>query len=770
MHKINVSVRHLVEFILRGGSIDSGFFLSPTRALEGTRVHQRIQRLRKNEAEDVGGIYKKEVHLSAEYEYEGICFCIEGRADGIFTLDGEVTIEEIKSTFMTLSRIEKNTDHWHWAQAKCYAYMYALFQKIDEVSCALIYGHIETNDLITFVESFSTKVLESFVLGLIEKYWDFAQLEIDRKAEVCLTGKALQFPFGSYREGQRELAVSIYAAIRNKKKLFAQAPTGIGKTMAALFPAVKALSEGMGEKIFYLTSKVVQRQLAENTLKYMVDKGLVICSITLTAKEKICIQEKRSCNPLHCNYANGHFNRVNAAILDCIRNEIIITRDIVEEYSHKHQVCPSEYALDLAIFCHVVICDYNHVYDPKAKLRRFFQDGGDFILLQDEAHNLVDRGREMFSAGVHRKEFAALRKDLGREHSLYKSLGLVTKKIRSGDFQLKELTDSLGEFSSTCELWLKENSGENSNDSLPDELEKILSVYFTTLDFLRISDLYDERYITYKDSDYIRLFCLDPSYLLGLEQKKSRACIFFSATLTPLPYFQGILGGCSDDFLLRIKSPYPRENLCLVIDSRVSTKYKHRDQSLEAIVESLYAMVTAKPGNYMAFFPSYAYLDQVYERFADKYKHIEVMQQQQKTVDEKEFLARFEPSSCLLGFVVLGGAFSEGIDLKGDRLIGAAIVGVGLPQISHERDVISEYFTANGKNGFDYAYIYPGMNKVLQAAGRVIRTETDKGVVFLIDSRYTELSYRRLFPKEWEGYIKLTNRDRPEDVLRDFWG
>jgi len=774
MHTVHVSVRHLVEFMLRSGSIDAGFFASgagKNRALEGTRVHQRIQRLRKREAESEGGSYRREVSLHTEIEYKDICFRLEGRADGIFSIDGADTIEEIKSTLLPLSLLEKDTSHWHWAQAKCYAYIYALSQGIQEISVSVIYGHIETEAHITLSETFSLQDLEFFVLGLVSRYWDFAKLEADCAAEYKSTGAALTFPYGDYRTGQRELAVAVYAAVQNKKKLFAQAPTGIGKTMATLFSAVKALSGGMGEKIFYITSKVVQRHLAEDALCQM--QGLVMRSITLTAKDAICFQETRLCNPENCAYADGHFDRINAAILDCIRNETIITRAIAEAYARKHRVCPSEYVLDLSLFCQLIICDYNHVYDPKAKLRRYFQDGGDFILLQDEAHNLVDRGREMFSAGIHRNAFAKLRKMLKKGHALYKISGVAAKKIREhsahaapqdASLAPEELRLALGEFAAACEIWFKENPMQNA--------EEILQVYFSALDYLRVADLYDERYTAYKEPDYVRLFCLDPSYLLRQEQKKSRACIFFSATLTPLSYFHGILGGDDDDYLLRLGSAFPRKNLCLVVESRISTKYKLRDQSLEAIAERLYEMVQAKPGNYLAFFPSYAYLTQVYELFMDSYKDtdVEVIRQHQGEGNDRDFLAHFtDGDSHLLGFAVLGGVFSEGIDLKGERLIGAAVIGVGMPLISQARDIISNYFTANGKNGFDYAYIYPGMNKVLQAAGRVIRTEQDCGVVLLIDSRFAERHYTQLFPPEWAGYVNLNDRCKPEDVYTAFW-
>jgi len=753
VHKVHVSVRHLVEFILRSGSINSGFFISSKRALEGTRIHQRIQRERKKEAEESGAVYKKELQLRTEYIYKDICFCIEGRVDGIFILNNSVTIEEIKSTLLPLSQIDKDVDHWHWAQAKCYAFIYALQQNLNEISCALIYSHVETEEQITFTEIFSFDALEAFVLGLIAKYWDFAKMDADRQEIARETGMKLDFPFNAYRGGQREMAVAVYAAVKNKKKLFSQAPTGIGKTMATLFSAVKAIAAGMGDKIFYLTSKTVQRHLAETALNQMADKGLRMRSITLTAKDKICFNTERACNPQFCKYADGHFDRVNTAILDCITNECLINRITVEDYAKKHTVCPSEFALDLADFCHIVIGDYNHAYDPKAKLKRFFQDGGDYIILLDEAHNLVDRGREMFSASLHRNEFAKLRKNLSAKHPLYKILGKVVTIIRS--YKTKDdVTAVLQNLSAACELWFKDN---------PADGDEILPVYFAAMDFLRVAELYDERYTTMQAENFIKLFCLDPSYLLGVEQKKSRTSIFFSATLTPLPYFQGILGGSEEDFLLRLGSPFPRENLCLVVDGNISTKYNNRQHSLDTIAQRLHIMVQAKPGNYMAFFPSYAYLNQVYDMYTANYG--DAIKQEQGV--DNDFLSKFDKDSAVLGFVVLGGAFSEGIDLKGERLIGAAVVGVGMPQLSSDRDVIAEYFTKNNKRGFNYAYLYPGMNKVLQAAGRVIRTESDKGVVMLIDERYLEYSYRSLFPAEWEGYIQLKNNLNNE--LENFW-
>ena len=796
MYNIQLPVRHLVEFILRSGSIDTGFFImSNDRALDGTKVHNRIQRTRKKEAEAAGGTYKKEVRLSAEYVFNDITFELSGRADGVYITDGCVVIDEIKSVtnfenlpsdselpseqVLLIQPTQNQTSQdqpaqgqpaqgqpvsetnrfglnpLHLAQARCYGYMYCASNGCDEnssIALNLIYGHIETDACKNYTESFTFSELTAFVNGLIEKYYEFAKMDIERIAEAIETGEALSFPFGQYRKGQRELAVSVYAAIKQEKKIFVQAPTGIGKTISTLFPAVKAVSKGLGDRIFYVTSKTVQRNLAEDALSRMENAGLKIRSVTLTAKDKICFKETRVCNPDYCEYANGHFDRVNAAILDCIKNETLITRAVAEDYAQKHMVCPSEFVLDLSLFCHIVVCDYNHVYDPKAKLKRFFTDGGDFILLQDEAHNLVDRSREMFSASLHRRDFTSLRKLLKSKHPLYKSLGAVAKAIDDDPLNAALV------FTADCELWFANNQDDD-----------ILSLYFTVMDYIYVSDLYDERYTTLREDGSIKLYCLDPSFLLAKEQKKSRSCVFFSATLSPLHYFQKILGGDEDDFKLRLGSPFPRENVCIAVDSRISTKYKHRDMSLNAVADSLYNMVNGENGNYIAFFPSYAYLEQVFNVFTQEYGDIEAVRQQQ---GESDFILHFESERSadkFLGFAVLGGAFSEGIDLVGNRLIGAAIVGVGMPQISAERDIIADYFNKEGKRGFDYAYVYPGMIKVMQAAGRVIRTEQDRGVILLIDSRYAETDYKDLLPPEWGGYVRLSAGRELRDVLQEFW-
>jgi Rad3-related DNA helicase len=504
-------------------------------------------------------------------------------------------------------------------------------------------------------------------------------------------------------------------------------------------------------------------------------------SITLTAKEKICMFGK--CNPLICPNAHGHFDRVNGAILDLVENNTVITREVVQKYADKHLVCPFELGLDASLFCDCIICDYNHVYDPKSKLKRYFTEGGDFIVLTDEAHNLTDRARDMFSADLTKVEFDLVSKMFPGEQQL-KKLGkriakeilAVAKEGRPSDnpvsytmkVSLEKLFQRLIDFAAEAHEIL-----ENGNPS-----DELLQLYFRAMDFLRVSELYDARYTTFVEMQQegkpsIKLLCLDPSLLLAKAESASLASVFFSATLTPLPYFRQILGGDEKDYILQLRSPFSPKNLCLMADKSISTKYVDREKSYEPIAKDLSVMAKSKAGNYIAFFPSYDYLNKVLAIFTEKYPNIPTLAQSSGMDDKNReaFLESFKPGGkqTLLGFAVLGGVFSEGIDLKSDRLIGAAIIGVALPLICPERDAISKYYQESGKRGFDYAYVYPGMNKVLQAAGRVIRSETDRGAVLLIDSRYGRSDYKDLFPPEWAHCIYLNGYSTQEKMLKNFW-
>ncbi|KYH34700.1 bifunctional ATP-dependent DNA helicase/DNA polymerase III subunit epsilon [Clostridium tepidiprofundi DSM 19306] len=774
---ISISVRNLVEFVLRSGDLDMRF-MGTSRAIEGTRAHQKVQK-------SMGDEYNAEVYLSHVFEKDDITIELAGRADGIIEYDGVVIVDEIKTTTKTLEYIEEDYNIVHWAQAKCYAYMYALQNELKEIYVQLTYYQLDTKNIKRFKRIFTIEELEKFFDDIINRYFIWAKWTYNWRNIRDKSIEELGFPFKNYRKGQREFAVAVYSTIREGGKLFAQAPTGIGKTIGTVFPSIKAVGEGLSSKIFYLTAKTITRTVAENAFNKLRQNGLRFKTITLSAKDKICPNPGVGCNPESCEYARGHFDRVNDAIFD-ILNKDEFTRETIEEYAQKYRICPFEFSLDVALWSDGIICDYNYAFDPRVYLRRFFQDNsGDYIFLIDEAHNLVDRSREMFSAEIYKKPILELKKktkELAPKVSKYlnklNSFMVKGRKLcEKENFYLQkdapqDIYTSIRKFISEAEEWLVDNPEA-------DFREDLLQFYFDALSFIRTSETYDDRYVTYyekiNDDVKLKLFCLDPSYLLKEAMKRGKASILFSATLTPLPYFIKILGGDENSYRMRLKSPFPQENLHLFINDRISTKYRNREFTYDKVTNVIEKTIQNNKGNYLIFFPSYRYMEEVYYRFIAKNEGLDIkviIQKSNMLENEREnFLKEFEieREDTLVAFAVMGGIFGEGIDLVGDKLSGAIIVGVGLPQICFERNIIRDYFDEKLNLGFEYAYVYPGMNKVMQAVGRVIRTDADKGVVVLIDERFGHENYRKLFPEEWSHAVYVKNLKDIERRVSKFW-
>ncbi|MCL2564468.1 MAG: ATP-dependent DNA helicase [Defluviitaleaceae bacterium] len=783
METIKIPVRKIIDLIMRCGDIDSGF--SDVSAMhKGAAIHRKIQK-------KAGENYQKEVSLKLRVQIEGINVVVQGRADGIITeSNGTVIIDEIKTTTLPLDRIFIQHEQ-HLGQGKCYAYMYlqTLENPPELISVQLTYYQLESKEIRKHKWDFTIDELSDFFSDLMHKYGEWLRFEKEYKIMRDKAIMEMLFPFESYRKGQRELAVAFYRSIIAGKKLYACAPTGIGKTLSVLFPSIKAIGMGSALKLFYLTAKTVTRTVAEDAMMLMINKGLHIKSITLRAKEKTCINEECICSPSHCPYAKGHYDRVNDAIMDLIKNNDLITPHITEAYAKKHQVCPHELGLDASVWCDLVIGDYNHLFDPTVYLKRFFVDeNNDYVFLIDEAHNLLERARDMYTACLNKGSFSSIRNRLKDKDGSSKQLRKAFRNINSYLVNLHkahgEQKDHVSqvrnvEFSNLVTIasvtmgeWLSVKKNDNH------ELYKeILNLYFDVAKFIMISEIYDEHYTTIyeiRGADvYITLFCLDPSNVIAQKLAFGKSAILFSATLTPLPFYRGILGGNTDDPMIYLPSPFDGNRLLTVAHLGVSTRYKDRDNSYLPITETIYTAICHKKGNYFVFFPSYEYLHRVYELFCDNYPNVKTLvQQNTMTEDERaEFLADFDKDNqeTLVGFAVLGGVFSEGIDLKGDRLIGAIIVSVGIPKISLRQDQIMDYYDKKNGQGYDYAYIYPGMNKVLQAAGRVIRTESDSGVVLLIDSRYRVAKYRGLLPSYWENVRLIQNTGELKILTKDFF-
>jgi DNA excision repair protein ERCC-2 len=773
---LKTSVRNLVEFILRQGDLAVGGFQRRDRAAIGIWGHQRIQKSRPDG-------YKAEVAIAHVVERAELRLEIFGRIDGIFAAETPLFIEEIKTTTAETSAIGEDYNPLHWAQAQCYAYMYALQHNLAEIGIQLTYYQIDTHELKEFRRLFAWPDLERFFNELVETYLEWlkeVQAWLEQRDQSI---QQLQFPYPGYRQGQREMAVAVYKTIRQKERLFVQAPTGIGKTIAALFPAVKAIGLELATKIFYLTAKTPGRTVAEKALDDLRQAGLHFKSVTLTAKEKICFCAAAGGDPELCEFTKNYYHKARTALRESYHLEAF-TRPVVEELARRYELCPFEFSLDLALWVECIICDYNYAFDPRVYLRRFFdQTDEPYIFLIDEAHNLPDRAREMYSAELDKRTVLELKK-LVKPHlpevatALQEINQAMLEKRRAGDGPAlieQELPETLlaatRRFIQQAESWLALNHPADFRPAL-------LEFYFQCNSYVRTADYFEAWYVSYfekqdKSGLKTKLFCLDPAPLLQIPLARSQAAIFFSATLLPLDYFQQVLTGSTANSTLMLSSPFPQENSRLLIHNRISTRYARRQESYEAIAAAIETICAARQGNYLIFFPSYAYLAAVVELLRLRLPEEQLLIQApgMKEVDRDAFLAHFSDgnTATLIGFAVMGGIFGEGIDLAGERLIGAVIIGVGLPQLCLERDLIRDYFDRQNRRGFEYAYQYPGLNRAMQAAGRVIRSEQDQGVIVLIDDRFTQPRYTSLFPQAWRHFRVVQNVAQIREQLGQFW-
>ena len=777
---IRISVRNLVEFILREGNIDNrtGGGQDPENMQMGSRIHRKIQR-------QMGSDYQAEVPLKTEIVCDGFTLKIEGRADGLIHTKEQVMVDEIKGVLRELDRVQEPAGI-HLAQAKCYASMVAEQEGVDEIGVQMTYCQMETEEVKRFQYSYQSNELKVWFDEVIRQYEKWAKFQIEWRKARNASVKGIEFPF-PYRKGQRDLAVSVYRTILRKKKLFIQAPTGVGKTISTVFPAVKAVGEELGEKIFYLTAKTITRTVAEQAFETLREQNLKFKVITLTAKEKICFCEETSCNPDDCPYAKGHFDRVNDAVYELLMQEDVMSREVLEAQARKHKVCPFEMALDVSTWVDGVICDYNYVFDPDARLKRFFAEGGagGYLFLIDEAHNLVERGRQMYSAELCKEDFLAVKKLVkGEAPRFAKRLEACNKILLAMKKECEnyKVLDNISHFGIQLMNVLSETDRYLEECVDKEVRETVLDFYFQVRSFLNIYDGLDENYVVYTEYQengrfVLKLFCVNPAANLQKCLDKGNSAVFFSATLLPIQYYKRLLSTEKDNYAIYIDSSFDTKKRLLMNGVDVSTRYAMRSREMyQRYATYIFRVVKAKMGNYLIFFPSYRFMEDVYQEFtqllASDEEEMELVIQQ-KHMDEEErenFLRAFEMGreKSLIGFGVLGGIFSEGIDLTNEKLIGTLIIGTGLPQVCNEREILKSYFDQKGLYGFDYAYRYPGMNKVLQAAGRVIRTEDDRGVILLLDERFQREKGKEIFPKEWAD-CERCRLDIVEEKIRLFW-
>ena len=772
---LTLSVHQLVDFLLRTGDIDNRVF-NRSSMIEGSRLHSVYQAKQSSN-------YLAEFPLKMSFNVDEVNIVLEGRADGIIKRsEKEYIIDEIKTTVEDLQIFHDDNLEWHLGQAKCYAYMFAKQTNLEYIGIKLTYIR-QGKEKEQLIDSYTFNILEleQFVVKLLNEYLAFYNIIFNKIAKRNESIEALKFPFNKFRQGQRDLAKYTYAMAKKRGRLFAEAPTGIGKTISTVFPFVKALKDDDNSKIFYLTAKTSGREAAHQAVKLLKENGLSLGDIMITAKDKICFCKGQACNPEECPYAKGYYNKIQTVLRYAILNYDDFDLQTVTQLAYENQICPFELELDLSLFMDVIICDYNYVFDPISYMKRYFdEDTSSFLVLVDEAHNLVDRSRDMYSASLSYKQFLEARKSVchSKLHKLKLAMSKMSKMFKEylvnpkdGNYILDEFYDytykTISSFITTMQ-----DINKNENKEMSKEL---LEFYLEVNRFSKILEFYNDHFICYyeisKDELILHVSCLDASSFLHSSLRRLRGSVLFSATLSPIEYYVAMLGGKKEDAQLILPSPFPVDNLKIIIAPKVSIRYKNRDSSYQQVADYIKAFVRNKVGNYFIFLPSYEYLTNLMP-YIDM-DDVDVYEQDRGMSDEdkEQFLTNFKPhpERTTLGFVIVGGAFGEGIDLVSDRLIGAIIVGIGMPKINFVSDQIMKYYDAREQSGYNYAYLNPGMNKVMQALGRVIRSETDRGAVLLIDERYLTNDYRDLFKSEWRKYEVAFSPKEVSDILQEFF-
>ena len=773
---LTLSVHQLVDFLLRAGDIDNRVF-NRSSMTEGSRIHSVYQAKQ-------GSDYISEYPLNHLFVVDSVAITLHGRADGIIKRkNGEYMIDEIKTTVEDLQKFRDDNFEWHIGQAKCYALLFAIEQNLENISIRLTYikqGEEKQKRIEEYF--FYRSELEQYVHTLMEDYLAFYSIIFRHVENRKKTIEALSFPFKKYRSGQRELAKYCYVVAKNGGRFYVEAPTGIGKTMSTLFPFIKATLLDEETKIFYLTAKTSGKEAAYNAVSLLKDNGLDVNDIVITAKDKICFCKGKACNPDECPFAKGYYNKIQSVLKFTLLNYSTFDAETIIRIAKENEICPFEFELDLSLFSDIIICDYNYMFDPISYMKRYFdEDASHHLALVDEAHNLIDRSRDMYSASISFKKYQEAKKSV--MHSKHVKLKRAQSKINKmfkdmlEDYEdgqtifehyPEDIYDILMYFINTCQ-----DINKNDHKEMTKEL---LDFYLDLNEFIKLSDYYCDKYILYIDKKgenlSINLFCLDASSFIARSLKKVKGNVLFSATLQPIDYYIDTLGGDkNEDPHLILPSPFPIDNLKILVAPKVSIKYKNRDKTYQEVAEYIQSFIKNKVGNYFIYSPSYEYMEQILQYISLNEYDYYIQEREMSEEERQAFLLNFkpEPEKTTLGFLVIGGAFSEGIDLVSDRLIGAVIIGIGMPRINYQSDQIMQYYKIRDLPGYDYAYLNPGMNKIMQAVGRVIRSEKDRGAVLLIDERYMSHQYQDLYREEWKNYEVVLSAKEVEEIISKFF-
>ena len=770
---LTLSVHQLVDFLLRTGDIDNRVYNSATMQ-EGTLLHAMYQSRQ-------GDNYISEYNLIETFKVRDFKVRLEGRADGIIDKGNTAIIDGIKSTIEPLEDYYNEQKEWHLGQAKCYALMYAHLKGYDSISIRLTYIHQIDKSTIIKTFDYLTSELERDIGNLLDEYVDFFQILFDKKVKRNESAANIDFPYGKFRAGQKELAKYAFGIAQNGGVLFAEAPTGIGKTVSTLFPCVKAFASTDNEKIFYLTAKNSGKEMAYNTASLLIEKGLEASVIEILAKDKVCFCPGKACNPDECPYAKGYYTKIRQIIVDSIRNRKTFTTEDISDIASHYSICPFELSLDLSLYMDIIICDYNYFFDPIVYLKRFFDtDASNMIVLVDEAHNLVERGRDMYSASIDSFRFEQVKRSL-RHFDLKSYKKMQTRMTKFfGEFKEYPLGDTLIDYFQPSDINALENYllacasvNKNHHDVVTEEFTDF---YLELNKFIKLLAYYDETfalYVSKKDEDDVKinLFCIDPSEHLKKTMSQVKGQVIFSATLSPAEYYLDVIGGDLNQPLLNLPSPFKKEHMKVLVAPKISVRYKNRQETATEVADYIKEFISHKTGNYFIYVPSYEYLTMLTPLLESEDYELLVQEKDMTEIEKELFLSCFvdKPKKTTVGIAVLGGAFSEGIDLVGERIIGVAVVGVGIPQICFERDLIRNYFDKTEKKGYEYAYVSPGINKVMQALGRVIRSETDRGAALLIDDRYLTKPYQVIFKSMYSNYEVVTSKDDIKEQVENFW-
>lgn len=774
MKQYKIGVGDLVSFLYASGDLSSETFQNVS-LLDGTKAHQYLQ-------SQYSSKDQAEVSIDLAYHDDTHDLILSGRIDGLLVRDGYLIIEEIKSTRYKIFDDDYDVKSEHLAQLKMYAYMYMKNNEMNEIDGRVTYIQLSDYQKRYFEYIFHIDDLKLFFIDSISRYLVWLDILEEHYRLKMISLNELVFPFASYRRGQREMMSAVYQTMLDDDILYAIAPTGIGKTMAALFASLKVLRDDT-QKIFYLTAKTVGKQIALDTMDMLHEGTLETKTLEITSKDAICFLEKRECDPEKCIYAKGFFDRLPEATKDIFQHEKLMKRSDVERYAKKHLVCPFEFSLYVSYYVDVIICDYNYVFDPRTHLIRYFDEQNyKPLILIDEAHNLISRSRDMYSSTLAKSDFIKLRR-LGSKLKPTIKTGIkhvldvfdsFEKQLSNHQFiSIKSLNNAF--YEAIRYLMKKIENALKENPKYPKKAD-VLEGYLSILGFTKIYEYYNDAYLTniekVDDDITVTIRCLDASeFILNTVKNKTYGSVFFSATLYPIEYYQELLTQ-NEGETLKIQSPFDHQRLKLIVMDSISTRYHDRLQSIQAVVDTIVSVVDAKKGNYIVFFPSYQYLNQVLNHLPLDFDADILIQKRDmdyllRDLMIEKFKVQIERSQ--LAFFVMGGMFAEGIDYIGDMLNGVIVVGVGLPMINETNNQLKKYYQNQFSKGFDYAYQYPGMNKVIQAVGRVIRTISDYGVAILIDDRFSQLSYRKLFPPEWKDYESVRQTKQLKSVLSKFW-